>query len=58
MIPAIGVMLGAYIITRMFEIMTKAEAKTVVKVFSCITVLITLVCVIDILNAGSNIPRF
>ncbi len=57
MIPALGVMIAAYIITRMFEMISKAETKTVVKVFACLTILITLVSIIDIMNAGSRIPH-
>lgn len=58
MIPAIGLMIGAYIITRMFEIFAKKDAHMAVKGFAVVTVLITLVSVVDILNAGSSMPRF
>ncbi len=58
MIPAIGLMIGAYIVTRMFDLMAKAETHKAVKVFAVLTVLITLVSVVDILNAGSSVPRF
>jgi len=51
-------MIGAYIVTRMFDLMAKAETHKVVKVFAVVTVLITLVSVVDILNAGSSVPRF
>ncbi len=57
MIPALGVMIAAYIITRMMEMLSKAETKTTVKVFACITIIVTLVSVVDILNAGTRIPR-
>jgi glycopeptide antibiotics resistance protein len=57
MIPAIGIMVGAYIITRMMEILAKAESKNVTKVFSVVTILVTLVSVVDLLNAGSSFPR-
>lgn len=57
MIPSISVMIGAYIVTRMFEILAKTESKTVVKVFAVITILVVIVSVIDILNAGSRVPR-
>lgn len=50
-------MIAAYIITRMFEMISKVETKTVVKVFACITILITLVSVVDIMSAGSRIPH-
>jgi chemotaxis receptor (MCP) glutamine deamidase CheD len=54
MVPAIGVMIAAYIITRMLE-MLASEGKMVIKVFGCATILVTLVSVVDILNAGSHV---
>jgi hypothetical protein len=53
MIPAIGVMIAAYIITRMIDLLSK-DPKTVLKVFSCITIVVTLISVVDVLNAGSG----
>lgn len=53
MFPAFGAMVGIYIITRMLDMLT-GEKKTVIKVFACITIVITLFSVIDILNAGSR----
>ena len=49
-------MIAAYIITRMIEMLTKAETKGLAKVFGFITIIVTLVSVVDILNAGSRIP--
>lgn len=57
MIPAIGVMMAAYIITRMVDMLTQATTKNLTKVFGFITIIVTLIAVVDILNAGSNIPR-
>ena len=57
MIPAIGMMIGAYIVTRMLELMVNPDSKTVVKVFAVITIVVTIISQIDILNAGSSIPR-
>lgn len=56
MLPAIGVMIGAYIITRMLDLLSSTEKKTWVKIFGVMTILITLVSVIDLLNAGSRMP--
>jgi hypothetical protein len=53
MFPAFGVMIGVYIITRMLD-MLSGEKKTVIKVFACITIVLTLISVVDILNAGSR----
>lgn len=54
MIPALGVMIGAYIITRMLDLLT-TDKKTVIKVFACLTIIVTLFSVVDILNAGSRV---
>lgn len=57
MIPAIGVMIAAYIVTRMMEILAKTESRKVIKAFAVITILLTLISVVDILSAGSSFPR-
>jgi hypothetical protein len=57
MIPALAVMIAAYIITRMLDLLT-TDKKTVIKVFACITILVTLVSVVDILNAGGRVAGF
>lgn len=54
MIPAIAVMIGAYIFTRMVELLTLPEPKLLVKIFAVVTILITVISVIDVLNAGSR----
>jgi hypothetical protein len=54
MIPAIGAMIGAYIITRMLDILT-TDKKAVIKVFACLTIIVTLFGVIDIMNAGTRV---
>lgn len=55
MIPTIGVMMAAYIFTRMVELLA-SEGKTIVKVFAVITLLIACVGAVDLLNSGSSIP--
>lgn len=55
MIPAIGLMVGAYIITRMIELFKKEGTTTLLKVFSVSTIIITIISIIDILNAGSRV---
>lgn len=54
MIPAIGLMIGAYVITRMLDILAD-EKKNWIKGAAVATILVTLVSVIDILNAGSRV---
>jgi hypothetical protein len=56
MIPAIGAMIGIYIITRMLEMLSKQRPMPV-KVFGVITILVTLVAVVDIFNAGSRVAN-
>lgn len=57
MIPTIGIMIGCYIITRMISFLTRkgdrAES-TLVLVFAVITILITLLCMFDLLMRGSG----
>jgi hypothetical protein len=53
MIPALGTMIAAYIITRMLDLLA-TDKKTVIKVFACVTILLTLVSIVDIINTGSR----
>lgn len=54
MIPALGVMIGAYIFTRMLEMILAKDNGVALKVFAVLTILITLVSVVDIMNAGTR----
>lgn len=56
MIQAIGVMIGAYIITRMFELMAKVDQNSAVKAFAVVTVLVTLGAILVVLVAGASAP--
>lgn len=56
MIPAIGLMIGAYIIVRMIEILQNKNNSTVLAVFAALTILICLVSIyvlIDYSNGGA-----
>ena len=56
MIPDSGLMVGAYIITRMISFLTRKEEKAesvIVKVFTVITILVTVVSVLDLLTRGA-----
>ena len=59
MIPDIGLMVGAYVVTRMVSFLTRkgnmAES-VVVKVLAVITVLVTVICVADLLMRGQPTP--
>jgi multisubunit Na+/H+ antiporter MnhG subunit len=55
MIPAIGVMIAAYTITRMLDMLSREGTKTIVKVVGCLAILVTLVCIADVMNAGSRV---
>ena len=49
MIPIIGIMIGAYIFTRMIEILDRDEASIVVRLFAALTLLVTVVGVLLLL---------
>jgi len=55
MIPDIGLMVGAYVVTRMVSFLTRKGDRAesvVVKVLAVITVLVTVICVADLLMRG------
>ncbi|WP_454826068.1 hypothetical protein [Paraburkholderia xenovorans] len=54
MIPDIGVMIGLYIITRMIVVAFDPAQRTVSKIFSWITVVTALICIVDLLSKGSQ----
>lgn len=57
MIQAIGLMIGAYVITRMVSFLTRKgdRAETAaVKVLAIITILVAAVCVADLLLSGQR----
>lgn len=55
MIPAIGFMIGAYIITRMVQNLSNKENNTVVALCSVVTIIIALFSIADLFLSGSNI---
>lgn len=56
MIPALGLMIGAYIFTRMVEILLQPTANIFVKILAVITVLIVCVCVLDLITTAQTVP--
>lgn len=56
MIPTIGFMIGAYIFTRMAELLGRSDAGIVVRILAALTLLISLVGMFILLASGSSIP--
>ncbi len=59
MIPDIGLMVGAYVVTRMVSFLTRkgnnAES-VVVKVLAAVTIVVVAICVADLLMRGQSTP--
>ena len=49
-------MIGAYIFTRMAELLGRSEAGIVVRIFAALTLLISLVGMFILLLSGASIP--
>lgn len=64
MIPLLSLMIGAYIFTRMIELIVKKKElkhdfyRGMIECFAILTILITIFCVVSILISGVNIPKF
>jgi hypothetical protein len=57
MIPEIGVMVGLYVITRMFQLVTDEITAGSVKVLGVITALVAAVVMADVLVRGATIAK-
>jgi hypothetical protein len=57
MLQVIGIMIGAYIFTRMLALVSRNDTKTGVTVFAIITMIVTVLCVIDLLISSVAVPR-
>lgn len=55
MIPAIGTMIGFYIITRMIESFVKNSDTGFLRFMCIVTIFITIFSITDIVNAGSKV---
>jgi hypothetical protein len=58
-IPTIGVMIGAYIFTRMVDIFCRPKAQQsvghpVLVIVAAVTTLVTVVCVLDLVLSGAR----
>ncbi len=58
MIPLIGIMIGAYIITRMLQLIFKKEKDThvVVGIFAILTIILTLIVIVSLMTGGLALP--
>jgi hypothetical protein len=54
MIPAIGIMIGFYIITRMIELLARKDRSIGIKIMASITILVTLVSMLDLVMSGQH----
>jgi hypothetical protein len=57
MLPEIGVMIGLYILTRLLSLITRKESRaesSVVRVFSSITIVVTVLIMLDLIFRGTT----
>lgn len=57
MVPSIGIMIGCYIITRMLSFLSRKGDRAesgLTKAFAVITILITLLIMVDLFTSGSQ----
>lgn len=57
MIPALSVMIAAYTITRMLDMLARDSTKTLVRVVASVSIVITLITVIGIMGASLQAGR-
>jgi hypothetical protein len=59
MIPAIGTMIGAYIFTRMIELLMnpKPNGEAGQRIFAILTILATIVCVLSLFSSAFMVDR-
>ncbi|MGE8656139.1 MAG: hypothetical protein ACN6O8_05250 [Achromobacter sp.] len=55
MIPAIGLMVGAYIVTRMTATLTRPGTSKVVKVLAILTIAVALISCLDLLTSSATL---
>lgn len=56
MIPTIGIMIGAYIFTRMVELIMSSNSGLVVRLFAGITILVDLIGITNLLLTSARPP--
>ena len=52
MIPVIGIMVGAYIVTRMTAMLTRPDTNKIVKALSIVTIAIALLSCLELFTSG------
>jgi hypothetical protein len=56
LIPDIGIMIAAYIVTRMTALLVTSGGPVLARAFAALTILITVVCAADLLVHGVRLP--
>ncbi|MDR5801171.1 hypothetical protein [Caballeronia sp. LZ001] len=56
MIPDIGLMVGLYIITRMIALISDKAQHTASRLFAAGTILVALICIVDLMSKGGSAP--
>ncbi len=56
MIPAIGLIIGMYVIVRYLSFLGSKTENILVKVCSVLALILTVLCLVDILISGSKMP--
>lgn len=57
MIPDIGLMIGLYIITRMIVVIVDSGQRSVSRLFAGGTILVALICIVDLMSKGGSVPH-
>ncbi|WP_244828462.1 hypothetical protein [Caballeronia sp. TF1N1] len=57
MIPDIGLMVGLYIITRMIVLVVDKGQKSVSRLFAAGTILVALICIVDLMSKSGPTPH-
>ncbi|MBR8653055.1 hypothetical protein KDH83_06985 [Achromobacter sp. Marseille-Q0513] len=53
MIPVIGIMVGAYIVTRMTAMLTRPDTNKIFKALSIVTIAIALLSCLELFTSGA-----
>ena len=56
MVPLIGVMMGAYIFTRLLEIATTPSINITVRIVALLAILVDLFCLLGLIAGGTSSP--
>lgn len=56
MVQLIGVMMGAYIFTRLLEIATTPSINLTVRIVALLAILVDLFCLLGLMASGTSVP--